>query len=68
MRCPFCRSKAKVMHMDYENGVRTVTTVWGVFCKRDLKRVNSHGHFIDNYASEEEAVMAWNRAWERGDA
>lgn len=58
--CPFCGSGAKLMHMNYgEDGI-----VWGVFCLSDYKAKYPHGHFIDNFATEEEAVTAWNRRYD----
>lgn len=58
--CPFCGSGARVMHMKY--GGKYV--VWGVFCLSDLKAKYPHGHYVDNYATEEEAVDAWNRRYD----
>lgn len=58
--CPFCGSEARVMHMDYDGG-----TVYGVFCDDDLDAPYSHGHYIDNYATEEEAISAWNNRHEK---
>lgn len=50
------------MHMDYGEGyLPEVQTVWGVFCRSDLNAEYQHGHYIDNYATEEDAVHAWNR-------
>ena len=54
--CPFCGGEAKVLCMTYSGG-----KVYGVFCKRDSEAEDQHGHFIDNYSSEEDAVSAWNR-------
>ena len=60
--CPFCGGKAKVMHMDYGDGyLPEVQTVWGVFCERDLDAEYAHGHCIENYATKQEAIDAWNR-------
>lgn len=56
--CPFCGGRAKVMRMDYLNEMQTV---WGVFCERDLDAECAHGHYIDNYATKQEAIDAWNR-------
>jgi len=53
--CPFCGSDAKAMRLDFGGG-----TVWGVFCDEDFEDEYSHGHFIDNYKTKEEAVAAWN--------
>ena len=57
--CPFCGGEAKVMHMDVGNDADW--TVWAVWCVDDLNAEHSHGHFIDNYGSRNEAVAAWNR-------
>ena len=56
--CPFCGGKAKAMHLDYGDEVQTV---WGVFCVPDLNAEHAHGHYIDNYATKQEAIDAWNR-------
>jgi len=62
-RCPFCGGKAEVMHMDYGEGYLPETqTVWGVFCESDLEDEYPHGHYIDNYATKEDAIRAWNGA------
>lgn len=54
--CPFCGRPAKLMHLgeDEEAGP------WGVFCTGDDDPYGYHGHGIENYATEEEAVEAWN--------
>lgn len=39
--------------------------VWGVFCESDLGNEYSHGHFVDNYPTEAEAIDAWNTRAER---
>lgn len=63
--CPFCGGEAVVMHMGYGEGyLPEVQTVWGVFCRSDLNAEYQHGHYIDNYATEEEAIAAWNGMWE----
>lgn len=60
--CPFCGGRATVMHMDYGEGyLPEVQTVWGVWCADDLEAEYSHGHCIDNYATKEDAIAAWNR-------
>ena len=60
--CPFCGGDAVVMHMNYGEGyLPEVKTVWGVFCRSDLNDEYGHGHCIENYATEEDAVKAWNR-------
>lgn len=60
--CPFCGGEAVAMHMDYWSGyLDKVHTVWGVWCRSDLNAEYQHGHYIDNYATEEDAVQAWNR-------
>jgi Lar family restriction alleviation protein len=50
--CPFCGGEAELLSMTYRGG-----KVFGVFCKTQT----DHGHFIDNYASKQEAIDAWNR-------
>ena len=60
--CPFCGGRAVAMHMDYGEGyLPEIQTVWGVWCRSDLNAEYQHGHYIDNYATEEDAVQAWNR-------
>ncbi len=60
--CPFCGGKAEVMHMDCtDHSDGSAWTVWGVWCVDDLNAEYSHGHFIDNYETRDEAVAAWNR-------
>ena len=54
--CPFCGSKAELLTMSYSGG-----KVYGVFCISDLEAEYQHGHFIDNYRTQEEAIDAWNR-------
>lgn len=54
--CPFCGSKAELRELTYQD-----TTLFGIFCVEDLKPKNQHGHFIDNYASKQEAIDTWNR-------
>jgi hypothetical protein len=49
-----------VLHLDLDDDAPEGEAVWGVFCERDLEAEYPHGHFIDNYATEEEAVEAWN--------
>lgn len=58
--CPFCGGQAKLMSMDYSCG-----EVWGVFCVDDLAAEYSHGHYVDNYATDEDAIAAWNRRAEQ---
>ncbi len=58
--CPFCGGRAKTMHLDYDGDA----SVWGVFCTDDLNAEYPHGHFIDNYGTEEEAIAVWNRRTE----
>lgn len=59
--CPFCGGRAIVMHMDYGSGYLPETqTVWGVWCRSDLNAEYPHGHCIENYATESDAVEAWN--------
>lgn len=60
--CPFCGGPATVMCLDYTDDYpHERNTVWGVFCVDDLSAEYPHGHFIDNYATEEEAIEAWNK-------
>lgn len=54
--CPFCGSEASVKVLEYDDDCK----VWGVFCESDLESEYSHGHFVDNYATEAEAIAAWN--------
>ena len=56
-RCPFCGSKAKLLKL-FENG--DGDAVYGVFCTKDLEAECSHGHYIDNYSTAEEAINVWN--------
>ena len=48
------------MRLDLNDDAPEGEAVWGVFCMDDLEAEYPHGHFIDNYATEEEAVEAWN--------
>ena len=59
--CPFCGSEASVKVLEYDDDCK----VWGVFCESDLASEYSHGHFVDNYATEAEAIAAWNSRAER---
>ena len=65
--CPFCGGEAQVMHMDLDS-IEEGWKVWGVWCVDDLNAEDyrNHGHFIDNYATESEAIAAWNARAERG--
>ena len=54
--CPFCGGKAELLTMR-SKGVK----VYGVFCRADLDQECQHGHFIDNYGTESEAIAAWNK-------
>lgn len=54
--CPFCGGEASVKVLEYDDNCK----VWGVFCESDLANEYSHGHFVDNYATEAEAIAAWN--------
>lgn len=62
--CPFCGGEAKVYEMKY--GGEGQYSVFGVFCvedsKAELTGLNKyqHGHFIDNFPTEAEAIEAWN--------
>lgn len=56
-----CGGEASVKVLEYGDGCK----VWGVFCEADLASEYSHGHFIDNYATEAEAIAAWNTRAER---
>ena len=63
--CPFCGGEAEVYEMQY--GADGQYSVFGVFCVDDSKAEliglskYQHGHFIDNYATEAEAIEAWNK-------
>lgn len=59
--CPFCGGEASVKVLEYDDDCK----VWGVFCESDLASEYSHGHFVDNYATEAEAIAAWNTRAER---
>ena len=54
--CPFCGGEASVRVLEYDDDCK----VWGVFCESDLESEYSHGHFVDNYSTEAEAIAAWN--------
>ena len=54
--CPFCGGEASVKVLEYDGDCK----VWGVFCESDLESEYSHGHFVDNYPTEAEAIAAWN--------
>ncbi len=62
-RCPFCWGEAQVMHMDLSS-LEEGWKVWGVWCVDDLHAEEhggyQHGHYIENFATEEEAIEAWN--------
>ena len=52
--CPFCGGKAEVRVINSKFG-----EIYGVvFCIADLSQVFPHGHFIDNFAEEWQAVEA----------
>ncbi len=59
--CPFCGGEASVRVLEYDDCM-----VWGVFCESDLESEYSHGHYVDNYPTEAEAIAAWNTRAERG--
>jgi len=59
--CPFCGGEASVKVLEYDDDCK----VYGVFCESDLQSEQSHGHFIDNYPSEAEAITAWNTRADR---
>ena len=59
-KCPFCGGDAKLMHMDL-GSIEEGWKVWGVWCVKDLDEEYSHGHYIDNYETPEEAIEDWNR-------
>lgn len=67
--CPFCGGEAKVYEMQY--GVDGQYSVFGVFCVDDSNSEliglskYQHGHFIDNFPTEAEAIAAWNTRAER---
>ena len=54
--CPWCGGEASVKAMEYGDDYK----VWGVFCESDLESEYGHGHFLDNFATEAEAIAAWN--------
>ena len=62
--CPFCGGEAEVYEMKY--GADGQYSVFGVFCVDDSKSEliglskYQHGHFIDNFPTEAEAIAAWN--------
>jgi len=61
--CPFCGGEAHVIHMDL-GAIADGWKTWGVACTRDWEADSHgefhHGHFIENYATEQEAIDAWN--------
>ena len=59
--CPFCGGEASVKVLEYDDDCK----VWGVFCELDLESEYSHGHFVDNYPTEAEAIEAWNTRYEQ---
>ena len=67
--CPFCGGEAKVYEMQY--GADGQYSVFGVFCVDDSNSEliglskYQHGHFIDNFPTEAEAIAAWNSRAER---
>ena len=58
-RCPFCGGKARLVHMDLDS-IEPDYKVWGVWCKRDQKAEFGQGHMVENCATPEAAVDAWN--------
>ena len=56
--CPFCGGEAVLHEMRYGEGGQC--SVFGVFCATDAKAEYQHGHFIDNFATEADAIEAWN--------
>lgn len=66
--CPWCGGKAQVMCMDLDS-IDEGWKVYGVWCVDDLHAEEhggyQHGHFIDNFGSEAEAIEAWNSRAER---
>ncbi len=66
--CPFCGGEAQVMHMELDS-IEEGWKVWGVWCMDDLHAEEhggyQHGHFIDNFVTEAEAIAAWNTRAER---
>ncbi len=66
--CPFCGGEAQIMRMDLDS-IEEGWKVWGIWCVPDLHAEEhggcQHGHFIDNYATKEQAIEAWNARAER---
>ncbi len=58
--CPFCGGEASVRVLEYDDDCK----VWGVFCESDLESEYGHGHLVDNYPTESEAIEAWNTRYE----
>lgn len=69
--CPWCEpgnskydGEANILRMDYGDGYH----VYGVFCRESLERdrdgePHPGGHYIDNCATEDEAIAEWNNQW-----
>ena len=61
--CPFCGGEAEVRKLDLD-AIDEGWQIYGVWCTDDLHAEErggyQHGHYIDNYASEAEAIAAWN--------
>ena len=61
--CPFCGGEAEVLKLDLA-AIEEGWQLYGVWCTDDLHAEEhggyQHGHYIDNYGSETEAIEAWN--------
>ncbi len=61
--CPFCGGEAEVRKLDLD-AIEEGWQLYGVWCTDDLHAEEhggyQHGHYIDNYATEEKAIAAWN--------
>ena len=66
--CPFCGGEAEVRKLDL-GAIEEDCQLYGVWCIDDLHAEEhggyQHGHYIDNYATQAEAIAAWNTTAER---